>query len=84
MLGPDVAVQGYFGGISSRAVIVGAVDGLFEFFLGPLPIADLLELGNTVSEVVKSTLNFSYKLSEDVLDSIDLGNQIIGLGLHSL
>ena len=84
MLGADVAVEGYLGGISSRAVIVGAVDGFFEFFLGPLSIAGLLELWNILSEEVKSTLNFPYKLSKDVLDSIDLGNQIIGLGLHSL
>ena len=44
VLGADVAVEGYLGGIPPRAVIVGAVDGLFEFFLGPLPVADLLQL----------------------------------------
>ena len=74
-----VTVQGYLRGVPSCAILVGAVYCFLELFLGLFSLVHSLHLGDILAKMVESISNFCDKLSDNLLDSIDFCNKIIGL-----
>ena len=74
-----VTVQGYLRGVPSCAILEWAVYCFLELFLGLFSLVHSLHLGDILAKMVESISNFCDKLSDNLLDSIDFCNKIIGL-----
>lgn len=79
MLGSNVAIKSYFGGIASSTFFVRASDDLLKFFSGPLRFRYSLELSKSLCELAKTVSNFSHEISENLFDSVHFCDQIVGL-----